>query len=84
MHILKILGTETIMKIVKKAAVAMAAMSMIASPVAASAASTVDVRALSVVEDANNEGSNVLWILLGLAAVIGLIIVVSDDSPSSP
>ena len=73
------------MKIVKKAAVAMAAMSMIASPVVASAASTVDVRALSVVDDANNEGANIALILLGLAAVIGLIIVVSDnDSPRSP
>lgn len=75
------------MNIVKKAAVAMAAMSMVAAPFAASAASTVDLRALSVVEDANGQAEgegDILLILLGVAAVIGLIIVISDDSPSSP
>lgn len=72
------------MKIFKKAAIAVAAVSMIASPVVASAATTVDVRALSAVEGENNEGASWALILLGLAAVIGLIVIVSDDGPSSP
>lgn len=72
------------MNMLKKTAVAMAAMSMIASPVVASAATAVDVRALSAIENENDEGASLPLILLGLAAVIGLIVIISDDDPSSP
>jgi hypothetical protein len=75
---------ETKMNIFKKAAVAMAAVSMVASPVVAFAAPAVDVRAVSAVEGESEAGVSWALILLGLAAVVGLIVVVSDDDPSSP
>ncbi len=72
------------MSMLKKAAVAFAAASMIASPIAASAAPVADIRAASAIEE-SSEAVSLPLILLGLAAVVGLIVIVSDDdSPSSP
>lgn len=72
------------MSMLKKAAVAFAAASMIASPIAASAAPVADIRAASAIEE-SSEAVSLPLILLGLVAVIGLIVIVSDDdSPSSP
>jgi hypothetical protein len=70
----------------KKAAVSLAAMSMVASPVVASAA---PVRAASVVDGQNElEGGSWVAILLGLAIVGGGIWLVvdgnDDDAPTSP
>lgn len=72
------------MSMLKKAAVAFATVSMVASPIAASAAPVADLRAVSAMEE-GSEAVSLPLILLGLAAVIGLIVIVSDDdSPSSP
>lgn len=72
------------MSMLKKAAVAFAAASMIASPIAASAAPVADIRAASAIEE-SSEAVSLPLILLGLVAVVGLIVIVSDDdSPSSP
>jgi hypothetical protein len=77
---------EKDMTMIKKALVAFAATSMVVAPVAASAAPIADLRAVSATEDASEmEGSSWILILLGVAAAIGLIIVVSDDDePTSP
>lgn len=72
------------MSVLKKAAVGMAAISMVASPVVVSAAPIADLRAVSAVEDSSEAQLSWPVILLGLAAAIGLIVVVADDSPSSP
>jgi len=67
----------------KKAAVSLAAMSMIVSPVVASAAP----RALSVVDDQNDlEGGSWIAIVLGLAIIAGgvWLAVDGDDDPVSP
>lgn len=69
----------------KKAAVSLAAMSMVLSPVAASAAPAA--RAVSVTEGENElGGANWLPILLGLAIIAGGIwlAVDGDDDPVSP
>lgn len=72
----------------KKAAISIAATSMILSPVAASAAPAFDgARAVSVIEGENElEGANWLPILLGLAIIAGGIwlAVDGDDDPVSP
>ena len=73
----------------KKAAISIAATSMILSPVAASAAPAIDgARALSAVERENElEGASWLPILLGLAIIAGgiwLVIDGNDDKPVSP
>lgn len=69
----------------KKAAISLAAMSMVASPVVASAA---PVRAASVVDGQNElEGGSWVAMLLGLAIVAGgvwLVVDGNDDEPTSP
>lgn len=74
----------------KKAAISVAATSMILSPVAASAARAVDGTRATTSTDGQNEleGSNWLPILLGLAIIAGGIWLVvddnNDDEPVSP
>ena len=73
----------------KKAAISIAATSMLVSPVAASAAPAIDaVRAASAIEGENElEGASWLPILLGLAIIAGgiwLAIDGNDDEPVSP
>lgn len=76
------------MNIFNKAAVAIAATSMVIAPVAASAAPLADLRAVSAVEgESDVAGSSWILILLGVAAAIGGIIAIadgSDDEPTSP
>ena len=68
----------------KKAAVSLAAMSMIVSPVVASAA---PVRAASVASDENDlEGASWIAIALAIAIIAGGVWLVADgdDDPVSP
>lgn len=76
------------MNILKKTAISFAALSIVAAPVAASAASTAP-RAASVAAGANELEGNSSWIigLVGLLVGVGAIILVADndeDSPVSP
>lgn len=71
----------------KKAAVAIAAISMVAAPVVAFAAPAADLRALSSIEGENEAGSEIVLIVLAVAAAIGGIVAIADgsnDSPTSP
>jgi len=70
----------------KRAAVSVAAASIVLSPVAASAAPAVDAtRAMTVVDGQNElEGSSWLPILLGLAIIGGGIWLVVDDNDDEP
>ncbi|WP_374526050.1 hypothetical protein [Sphingopyxis sp.] len=73
----------------RKAAIALAAMSIGAAPVAASAADIGGARATSAMDDANELGGGSGWIigLIGLlAGVTAAIIIASDDddAPVSP
>lgn len=75
------------MSILKKAAISFAALSVIAAPVAASAAGVA--RAASAAGGENELEGNSSWIigLVGLLVGIGAIILVADkddDSPVSP
>lgn len=72
------------MNLFKKAAVSLAATSLVMAPVAASAAQSV--RAASVVEgESELEGSNWLLIALAIAAVVvGIVLLTDDDNPTSP
>ena len=76
------------MNILKKAAVAFAATSMLVAPVAASAAPLADLRAISAVEgESDVEGASGVLILIGVAAAIGANVEIadgSDDEPTSP
>ena len=74
------------MKRLKKGAIAIAAASMVLSPVAASAAPAIDgARATSVVSGENNlEGASWIAIVLGLANVAGGIWLVVDDDNDDP
>lgn len=74
------------MNLLKKAVISLAATSMIAAPVAASAAPAA--RATSSV-DGESELAGTSWIiaLVALAAIVGGIIIASDnnsDTPTSP
>ena len=73
----------------KKAAISVAAASMVLSPAMASAAPTMDgVRAMTVADGQNElEGASWLPILLGLAIIAGgvwLVVDDNDDEPVSP
>ena len=73
------------MNLLKKAAISLAATSMIAAPVVASAAP----RAASTVEGQSELEGSTSWIIavLALVAVVGGIIIASDnndDTPTSP
>lgn len=75
------------MNLLKKAAVAVAALSMVASPVAASAAPSFDgLRVDASMDDANAFGGGSSWILLLLAgaAVVAGIVIAADGGNSSP
>ncbi|MGV7119943.1 MULTISPECIES: hypothetical protein [unclassified Sphingopyxis] len=78
------------MNLLKKAAISLAATSMIVAPVAASAATSLDsARATSVVGGESELEGSTSWIiaLVALAAIIGGIILASDnnsDNPTSP
>lgn len=74
------------MNLFKKAAVSLAATSMIVAPVAASAAQSV--RAPSIVEGQSELEGETSWILIALAAVgiVAAIVLLTDgdDNPTSP
>ncbi|MBE1526445.1 hypothetical protein GGC65_000901 [Sphingopyxis sp. OAS728] len=72
------------MTMLKKAAISLAMLSMVAAPVAASAAD--GVRALSVTEGQSDLGGNSSWIigLIGLLAGITAIVLIADDDKDSP
>lgn len=74
------------MNLFKKAAVSLAATSLIAAPVAASAAQSV--RAASTAEGQSELEGETSWIVIALAAVgiIAAIVLLTDgdDSPTSP
>jgi uncharacterized membrane protein HdeD (DUF308 family) len=74
------------MNLFKKAAVSLAATSLIAAPVAASAAQSV--RAASTVEGQSEMEGESSWIIIALAAVgiiVGIVLLTdSDDEPTSP
>ncbi len=76
------------MNLVKKAAVLFAATSMVAAPVAASAAQSVEgVRAASTVSSENELEGKSGWILMALAIVgiiAAIVVLTDDDSPTSP
>ena len=74
------------MTLFKKAAIALAATSMIAAPVAASAAPALE--SISSTEGQNElEGSSWIIAIVALAAIIAGIVIASDnddDTPTSP
>jgi hypothetical protein len=85
---------EKTMNFLKKAAISLAATSMIAAPVAASAAPAIssvsfsDVSAVSSVDGQSElEGSTWIIALLAFAAIIGGIVIAAgnnSDTPTSP
>ncbi len=75
------------MRMLKKAAISLAALSVVAAPVAASAAGGAS--AVSVADGQSNLEGNSSWLigLLGLLVGVGAIILIADkddDSPVSP
>ena len=74
------------MNLFKKAAVSLAATSLLAAPVAASAAQSV--RAASTVEGQSELEGESSWIVIALAAVgiiVGIVLLTDgDDNPTSP
>ncbi|KQZ64905.1 hypothetical protein ASD67_10865 [Sphingopyxis sp. Root1497] len=85
---------EKTMNFLKKAAISLAATSMIAAPVAASAAPAIssvsfdDVSAVSAVDGQSElEGSSWIIALLALLAIIGGVVIAAgnnSDTPTSP
>lgn len=75
---------ENEMTMLKKASISLAMLSMVAAPVAASAAD--GLRALSVAEGQSDLGGNSSWIigLIGLLAGITAIVLIADDDKDSP
>ena len=81
--------TEKKMNLLKKAAISLAATSMIAAPVAASAATSLDSARATSALGGENELNGAGWIigLVALVAIVGGIIIASDnkdDTPTSP
>ena len=82
------------MNLLKKAAISLAATSMIAAPVAASAAPAIsavsfdDVHAVSAVDGQSElDGSSWIIALLALLAIVGGIVIAAgnnSDTPTSP
>lgn len=76
------------MNIFKKAAVSLAATSMLVAPVAASAAQSAQaVRAASVQGDESELAGGSTWIILGVLAVaivVAVVVASDDDDPKSP
>jgi hypothetical protein len=76
------------MKMLKKATVALAAASIVAAPVAASAAPQTLRADATVAGDAMGEGGGSVWILgligLGLFVFGAIELFDGDDSPTSP
>lgn len=77
------------MNLIKKVALSFAATSLIAAPVVASAAPAVNgARALAAVDgESELEGSSWIIAIIALAAIVGGIIIASDnddDAPTSP
>ncbi len=72
------------MSMFKKSVISFAALSVVAAPVAASAAA--GVRAASASSGENELEGNSSWIigLVGLLAGVGAIILVADDDEDSP
>jgi len=87
---LKFQWMEKKMNLLKKAAISLAATSMIAAPVAASAAPMVaDAGAVSRVDGQSELEGSSGWLigLLALIAIVGGIVIAAgnnDDSPTSP
>jgi len=75
------------MNLLKKAAISLAATSMIAAPVAASAATSLDsARATSALGGESELEGSTSWIIaiVALAAIIGGIIIASDNNSDNP
>lgn len=75
------------MRMLKRAAISLAAISVVAAPVAASAAS--GARATSIVSGENELSGNSSWIigLIGLLAGVTAMVLIAkddDDAPVSP
>lgn len=72
------------MQMFKKAAISLAALSVVAAPVAASAAN--GARATSMASGANELEGNSSWIigLVGLLAGITAIVLIAEDDEDSP
>lgn len=70
------------MNMFKKVALGLTVASIAIAPIAASAAPTADLRASSALEETNELST--VGILALIAAIIGGIIIIADDSPSSP
>lgn len=70
----------------RKAAIALAAMSIIAAPVAASAAGLGGARATSSMDEANGLGGGSSWIigLIGLLAGVTAAIIITNDDNDAP
>jgi hypothetical protein len=76
--------TENKMNLLKKAAISLAATSMVVAPVAASAAPVAAAAVSSVDSQSELEGSSWIIGLLALAAVIGGIVLLSDNKDDKP
>ncbi|KTE00638.1 hypothetical protein [Sphingopyxis sp. H115] len=73
------------MSLLKKAAISLAATSMILTPLVASAAPVIDASAVSATDRASElEGASWIAIVLGLAIVAGGIWLVVDDNDDEP
>lgn len=73
------------MTMIKKMALSLTAVSMAVAPIAASAAQTAQLRALSTQEEASEmETGTWLWILALIAAIVGGVALIGKNSPTSP